>query len=213
MITLIDFFRSGTSHRTRIALHLKGIPFEHRTVDLRTRQHKTPEFLAINPQGLVPALIVDGVALNQSPAILEWLEETHPQPALLPKAPMDRAQVRALMNVVACDIHPLGNMRVLVSLKEDHGQSDAAIAGFAMRWNLAGFEALEAMIARGPSGPWCWGATPTLADVCVVPQLYAGVSRYGIDLNAFPRLAQVYAAAETHPAFIAAHPMQQPDAS
>ncbi|MFZ4121251.1 MAG: maleylacetoacetate isomerase [Caulobacterales bacterium] len=216
MITLIDYFRSGTSHRTRIALHLKAIPFEHKTVDLRAREHKQPAYLQINPQGLVPAVLIDGQALNQSPAILEWLEEAYPEPALLPKDPMARAQVRAIASLVACDIHPLGNMRVLVSLRTDHGLSEPDAMAFAKRWCVEGLKALEAMIANGPSGagpgPWCWGAAPTLADCCVVPQLFAGVSRYAIDLADYPLLARVYAASQSHPAFIAAHPDNQPDA-
>jgi maleylpyruvate isomerase len=212
MITLIDFFRSGTSHRTRIALHLKGLAFEHQTVDLRTMQHKTPAFLAINPQGLVPALVVDGQSLTQSVAILEWLEEVYPDPPLLPRDSIARAQVRALMGVAACDIHPLGNMRVLQSLKADHQQPDEQVAAFGRRWYVSGFEALEALSAQGPDGDWLWGDTPTLADACCFPQLYAGVSRYQIPIADYPHLARAYASAEAHPAFIAAHPMSQPDA-
>lgn len=213
MITLIDFFRSGTSHRTRIALYLKGLSFEHRTVDLRLMQHKTPEFLAINPQGLVPALIVDGQALTQSVAILEWLEEAYPLPSLLPSHPLERAQVRALMGVAACDMHPLGNLRVLQSLKADHQQPDAQIAAFGKRWYVSGFEALEALCSRGPQGSWLWGDRPTLADACVIPQLHAGVTRYHIPISDYPHLAQAYASAASHPAFIAAHPDNQPDAA
>lgn len=212
MITLIDFFRSGTSHRTRIALHLKGLSFEHRTVDLRSMQHKTKEFLAINPQGLVPALIVNGQILTQSVAILEWLEEAYPFPSLLPKDPLERAHVRALMGVAACDMHPLGNLRVLQSLKADHEQSDAQAAAFGKRWYVYGFEALEALCSRGPQGSWLWGDTPTLADACVIPQLYAGVARYHIPISDYPHLARSYANASSHPAFIAAHPDNQPDA-
>jgi maleylpyruvate isomerase len=211
MITLYDYWRSGTSHRTRIALHLKGLSFTHVTVDLRARQHKEPDFLARNPQGLVPALEVDGVFLNQSPAILEWLEETYPAPPLLPSAPIERAQVRAMAAVVACDIHPLGNMRVLVALGEDYGQPAEKVAGFALRWIEEGFAALDAMAARGPGGPWLWGDAPSLADCCVIPQIYAAQSRYGLDIAAYPRLAQAAAAAELHPAFVAAHPLNQPD--
>jgi len=212
MITLIDFFRSGTSHRTRIALHLKGLSFAHRTVDLRNMQHKTKEFLAINPQGLVPALIVNGQILTQSVAILEWLEEAYPLPSLLPKDPLERAHVRALMGVAACDMHPLGNLRVLQSLKADHAQSDAQTAAFGKRWYVYGFEALEALCSRGPQGSWLWGDTPTLADACVIPQLHAGVARYHIPISDYPHLARSYANASSHPAFIAAHPDNQPDA-
>lgn len=212
MIRLIDYWRSGASHRIRIALQLKGAPYTHDTVDLRAFAHKQPEYLALNPQGMVPAIVVEGQVLNQSPAILEWLDETYPDPPLLPEDPIARAHVRAIASLVACDIHPLGNLRVLVSLRQDHGQSDEAALAFAKRWCLAGFDALEAMLAKAPPGPWCWGDAPTLADCCVAPQLYAGASRYGIDLSAYPRLSAVNAAAEAHPAFIAAHPLNQPDA-
>jgi maleylpyruvate isomerase len=193
-------------------LHLKGLAFEHQTVDLRTMQHKTPAFLAINPQGLVPALVVDGQSLTQSVAILEWLEEVYPDPPLLPRDSIARAQVRALMGVAACDIHPLGNMRVLQSLKADHQQPDEQVTAFGRRWYVSGFEALEALSAQGPDGDWLWGDTPTLADACCFPQLYAGVSRYQIPIADYPHLARAYASAEAHPAFIAAHPMSQPDA-
>jgi maleylpyruvate isomerase len=213
MIKLIDYFRSGTSHRVRIGLHLKGIAFIHEPLDLRTKAHQTPEFLALNPQGLVPALVVDGAVITQSVAILEWLEESFPTPALMPTDPMARAQVRALMQVAACDMHPLGNMRVLQSLKADHQQTDEAVADFGRRWYLAGFEALEALCQKSPPGSWLWGDATTLADACVFPQLYAGVSRYSLPIADYPRLARAYASAESHPAFIAAHPMNQPDSA
>lgn len=213
MITLYDYFRSGTSHRTRIALHLKGVAFTHVAIDLRAGAHKDPTFLARNPQGLTPALEVDGVMLTQSPAILEWLEEAFPEPPLLPRDPIARAHVRALAAIVACDIHPLGNMRVLNALREDHHQATEAIAGFAVRWIKEGFAALEALLARGPGdGPWAWGATPTLADCCIAPQIYAAVSRYDLPMTPYPRLARLWAAAQAHDAFIAAHPLNQPDA-
>jgi maleylpyruvate isomerase len=212
MITLIDYFRSGTSHRVRIGLALKGVAFEHRTVDLRTMAHKGDDFLRINPQGLVPALVAGDGALTQSVAILEWLEEVYPEPALLPKGPFDRAQVRALMQVAACDMHPLGNMRVLQSLKADHQQTEDQAAAFAKRWYVAGFEALEALCGRGPDGAWLWGDAPTLADACCFPQLYAGVQRYAIPIADYSRLARAFATASAHPAFIAADPMNQPDA-
>jgi maleylpyruvate isomerase len=212
MITLIDYFRSGTSHRVRIGLHLKGIAFEHKTVDLRAMAHKSKPYLDLNPQGLVPTLVTPAGAITQSVAILEWLEETHPNPALLPTAPADRAQVRALMNIAACDIHPLGNMRVLQALKTDHQQADEQVAAFGKRWYVAGFEALEALAARGPSGAWLWGDAPTLADACCFPQLYAGVQRYHIPISDYPHLARAYQTASAHPAFIAADPLNQPDA-
>jgi maleylpyruvate isomerase len=209
-LTLIDYWRSGTSHRTRIALELKGLGYERRAVDLRAGEQRGADYLALNPQGLAPTLIVDGVPLTQSPAILEWLEETWPEPPLLPGDPIDRAHVRAIAAAVACDIHPLGNLRVLSYLRHEMAQDDEVVARFARRWIEDGLAAVERLIERGPGGPWAWGAAPTLADCCLVPQLYAAVDRYGTSLS--PRLADVAAAADAHPAFVAAHPRSQPDA-
>ncbi len=210
MITLIDYWRSGTSHRTRIALHLKGLAFTHETVDLRAGAQRDAAYTDKNPQGLVPCLIVDGAALTQSPAILEWLEETHPNPPLLPRDLLGRARVRAIAAAVACDIHPLGNLRVLNYLRGELAQNESAVAAFARRWIEDGFAAIEKLLATGPGGPWAWGAAPSLADCHLVPQLYAAQDRYGVALS--PRLAEIAAMAEAHPAFIAAHPLNQPDA-
>jgi maleylpyruvate isomerase len=209
-LTLIDYWRSGTSHRLRIALELKGLAYARRHVDLRTGAQRAPDYLAVNPQGLAPVLEVDGAPLTQTPAILEWLEETFPEPALLPADPIARAHVRALAAVVACDIHPLGNLRVLNYLRQDLSHDDAAIARFAARWNEDGFAALERLLASAPAGAWAWGERPTLADCCIVPQLYAAADRYGLAPKG--RLAEIAAAAAAHPAFIAAHPLNQPDA-
>ncbi|MBI1187884.1 MAG: maleylacetoacetate isomerase [Alphaproteobacteria bacterium] len=209
-LALIDYWRSGTSHRLRIALELKGLRYARSHVDLGAGAQHAADFMAVNPQGLAPVLIVDGTPLTQTPAILEWLEETVPVPALLPPDPAARAHVRALAAVVACDIHPLGNVRVLNYLRNELGQDDAAVAGFARRWTVDGFAALERLLANAPPGPWAWGEAPTLADCCIVPQLYAAVDRYGVALSG--RLAAIAAAAEGHPAFIAAHPLSQPDA-
>lgn len=209
-LTLIDYWRSGTSHRTRIALELKGLKYARRHVDLRAGAQQSAENRAHNPQALVPTLIIDGQDLTQSPAILEWLEETYPEPPLLPAEPLARARVRAIAAAVACDIHPLGNMRVLKYLREELGQDDKAAAAFARRWIADGFAAIEQLIKAGPGGPWAWGPAPTLADCCLVPQLYAATDRYSVELS--PRLAEIAAAAAAHPAFIAAHPKNQPDA-
>ncbi|MBL8548781.1 MAG: maleylacetoacetate isomerase [Hyphomonadaceae bacterium] len=209
-MTLIDYWRSGTSHRTRIALHLKGLAFEHRTIDLRVGAQASAEYTALNPQALVPTLITDGAVLTQSPAILEWLEEVYPVPPLLPADPAARAQVRAIAAAVACDIHPLGNLRVLKYLRAEMGQDEAAATAFARRWIELGFEAITKLLVASPGGPWAWGERPTLADCCLVPQLYAAIDRHKLALS--PRLAAIYAASETHPAFIAAHPLNQPDA-
>ncbi len=213
MATLFNYWRSGTSHRTRIALALKGVACEQVAIDLTASAQRDPDFLARNPQGLVPAFVTDdGETLTQSMAIIEWLEETHPTPPLLPRDPVARAKVRAIANAVACDIHPLGNLRVLQYLRKEYGQDEAGVAAWATRWIRDGFTAIEQMLAESPKGPWCWGDAPTLADVCVVPQIYAAVSRYGLDIRHWRRLAEVDMAAAAHPAFQIAHPTRQPDA-
>lgn len=201
MLTLYDYWRSGASHRVRIALELKGAPYRRVPVDLRLKAHKQADYVGLNPQGLVPTLVTpEGLRLTQSPAILEWLEETHPEPPLLPPAAADRARVRAMAAIVACDVHPLGNLRVLEAVRALGGED----AAWQTRWIAEGFAALEALM-EGP-GPWCWGDRPTLAECCVVPQLYAATSRYAFDLTPYPRLAALAAAADAHPAFQAAHP-------
>lgn len=208
---LHGYWRSGTSYRTRIALNLKGLAHEQAGVDLRAGDQKSAAFLALNPQGLVPALETDGAVLTQSPAILEWLEETHPEPPLLPRGAAARAQVRAMAALVACDIHPLNNLRVLNALKRDFGADQAALDAWAGRWITAGFEALEALIARHGEG-WCFGDAPTLADCCLIPQVYSA-RRFNTPLDAFARILDIEARAAGHPAFQAAHPDRQPDAT
>lgn len=207
---LHGYWRSGTSYRTRIALNLKGLAHEQAGVDLRAGDQKSEAFLALNPQGLVPALETDGVVLTQSPAILEWLEETHPEPPLLPQDAVARAQVRAMAALVACDIHPLNNLRVLNALKRDFGADQAALNAWTGRWITAGFEALEALVARHGEG-WCFGDAPTLADCCLIPQVYSA-RRFDTPLDAFPHILAIDARAAGHPAFQAAHPDRQPDA-
>ena len=207
---LHGYWRSGAAYRVRIALALKGIAYETQGHDLRTGAQKAADYVALNPQGMVPALQIDGAVLTQSPAILEWLEETHPQPPLLPADPLDRARVRGMAALIACDIHPLNNLRVGKSLREDFGADQAAVDAWAARWIVPGFTALEALVARDGDG-WCFGNTPTLADACLIPQIYSA-HRFNVPLEAFPRLMAIDAAARAHPAFIAAHPDQQPDA-
>lgn len=207
---LHGYWRSGAAYRTRIALALKGLAYDQQGVDLRTGAQKSEAFVALNPQGMVPALEVDGVVLTQSPAILEWLEETHPAPALLPAEPVDRAHVRAMAALIGCDIHPLNNLRVGKALRETFGADQAAVDAWAARWILPGFEALEALVARHGAG-WCFGEAPTLADCYLIPQVYSA-RRFNVALDAFPRLLAIYAAAAVHPAFVAAHPDAQPDA-
>lgn len=207
---LHGYWRSGAAYRVRIALALKGLAYETQGHDLRTGAQKAVDYVALNPQGMVPALQIDGAVLTQSPAILEWLEETHPQPPLLPSEPLSRARVRAMAALIACDIHPLNNLRVGKSLREDFGADQAAVDAWAARWIVPGFTALEALVERDGQG-WCFGDTPTLADACLIPQIYSA-HRFNVPLDAYPRLLAIDAAAQAHPAFIAAHPDRQPDA-
>ncbi len=207
---LHNYWRSGAAYRTRIALELKGLAYDYRAVDLRAGAHKDAAYRALDPQGMVPALEVDGHVLIQSPAILEWLEERYPEPPLLPADIFDRAEVRAMAAIVVCDIHPLNNLRVLKSIKHDLGADDAASAAWSARWIGAGFEALEAMIERR-GGHWCFGDAPTFADCCLVPQIYSA-RRFEVDLAPYPRILAIEARAAEHPAFEAAHPGRQPDA-
>ncbi|MDP1777441.1 MAG: maleylacetoacetate isomerase [Brevundimonas sp.] len=207
---LHGYWRSGAAYRTRIALALKGLDYDQRGVDLRTGGQRSEAFVSLNPQGMVPALEVDGVVLTQSPAILEWLEEAHPVPSLLPTAPVDRAHVRAMAALIGCDIHPLNNLRVGKALRETFGADQAAVDAWAARWILPGFEALEALVARHGAG-WCFGDAPTLADCYLIPQIYSA-RRFKVPLEVFPHLLAIDAAAARHPAFIAAHPDAQPDA-
>lgn len=207
---LHGYWRSGTSYRTRIALNLKGVEYRQAALDLRTGAQKSDAYLRLNPQGLVPALETgDGLVLTQSPAILEWLEETHPEPPLLPRDAAGRAQVRAMAAVIGCDIHPLNNLRVLKAVR-GLGADQAGVDAWASQWIIDGFTALEALVVRHGEG-WCFGGAPTLADCYLMPQLYSA-RRFHVDLAAFPRLLEIEARAEAHPAFIAALPENQPNA-
>ncbi len=207
---LHGYWRSGAAYRTRIALALKGLAYEQQGVDLRTGAQRSEAFVDLNPQGMVPALEVDGAILTQSPAILEWLEETRPAPSLLPAEPLERAHVRAMAALIGCDIHPLNNLRVGKALRETFGADQAAVDAWAARWIVPGFEAMEALVAQHGAG-WCFGDSPTLADCYLIPQIYSA-RRFNVPLDAFPRLLAIDAAAALHPAFIAAHPDNQPDA-
>ena len=207
---LHGYWRSGASYRVRIALNLKGLTYEQAAHDLRQGRQKTPDYLALNPQGMVPALDVDGQVLIQSPAILEWLEETYPEPPLLPRDAGDRATVRTMSAVIGCDIHPLNNLRVLTSLRRDLGADQATVDAWAARWIAPGFDALNALVARHGAG-FSFGDEPTLADCYLIPQLYSA-RRFNIETAAWPALEAVEARALAHPAFAAAHPDRQPDA-
>ena len=191
MMKLYGFFRSGTSHRLRIALALKGLPFETVPVDLRKEEHLGEAFRRINPQALVPALVDGPLVLTQSPAMLEWLEETHPSPALLPTDAVSRARVRALAAVVGCDIHPINNRRILNQLRSSFGADEAAINAWCGQWISDGFDAYVAMLAEAPAGGrFSWGNQPTLADVYLVPQIESA-RRFAVDLNRWPRLLEI----------------------
>ena len=207
---LHGYWRSGASYRVRIALNLKGIAYDQAPHDLRQGEQKGADYLALNPQGMVPALEIDGQVLIQSPAILEWLEETHPQPALLPGDAGDRATVRAMAALIGCDIHPLNNLRVLGSLRRDFDADQATVDAWAARWIAPGFDALQALVERHGAS-WSFADAPTLADCYLVPQLYSA-RRFNIDLAPWPALLAVEERALAHPAFAAAHPDRQPDA-
>ena len=207
---LHGYFRSSASYRVRIALNLKGLSADHLPHHLRKGEQRDPTYLAINPQGLVPALQDDaGGVLTQSLAIIEWLEETHPEPPLLPKDPLRRAHIRAFAMALACDTHPVQNLKVLARLR-DLGLPDEQVTGWAAWANREGLAACETLVAREP-GPFCFGATPTMADLCLVPQL-ANARRFGVDLSAFPRLLKAETAAKNIKAFADAAPERQPDA-
>jgi len=207
---LHGYWRSSAAYRVRIGLALKGLIYDQSAHDLRLNEQKTADYLALNPQGLVPALEVGGQVVTQSAAILEWLEETYPQPALLPADALDRARVRAMAALIASDIHPLNNLRVLKRLREDFALDQAGIDAWAGHWIAPGFDALEVLVTRDGAG-WCFGDTPTLADCYLVPQLYSA-RRFNLDLTPWPTLVAVEARAGVHSAFVSAHPDRQPDA-
>jgi maleylacetoacetate isomerase len=213
-VKLHGYFRSSAAYRVRIALNLKGIAWEPVIVDLRapaSAQH-TAQFRTLNPQQLIPVLQDGDHILTQSLAIIEYLEETHPQPPLLPRSPAQRAQVRALALAVACDIHPLNNLRVLNYLRDPLGLDDATVNAWYAHWIAQGLSALEEH-AKRLSGDGChtFGSEVTLADVCLVPQM-ANARRFNCDTRPFPTLGAICAHLETLPAFARAAPQVQPDA-
>ena len=207
---LHGYFRSSAAYRVRIALNLKGLSADHLPHHLRKGEQRDPAYLAINPQGLVPTLQDDrGVILTQSLAIIEWLDEIHPEPPLLPTDPLRRAKVRAFAMVLACDTHPVQNLKVLARLRE-LGLPEEQVTGWAAWANREGLSACEILIAN-ESGPFCFGTAPTMADLCLVPQL-ANARRFGVDVSIFPRLLMAEAAARDNKAFADAAPERQPDA-
>ena len=208
---LYSFFRSSAAYRTRIALNLKGLPYEQVSIHLSRDGGKqfSPEYQAVNPQKRVPALALDnGEILTQSMAIIEYLDEAHPEPAFLPRDPVERAKVRAAVQLIASDIHPLNNTSPLKYLKSPLGQEQTAIDAWYHHWVLIGFEALEAMLKPGP---YCFGANVTMADICLVPQVY-NARRLKVPLERFPKIVAIDAACQKLPAFDKARPENQPDA-
>lgn len=208
---LHSFFLSSASHRLRIALNLKKLAYDTVPVHLRRGDQQGATFLRLNPQGLVPALQLGDAVLTQSLATIEWLDETHPEPPFLPADPLERARVRAFAQVIACDIHPLQNLRVLRYLKNTFGQEQAALDAWARHWNAEGLASCEALLLGRRETPFAFGERPGLAEICLVPQMGAA-ERFGLDLAPYPRLARIRAACEVLPAFADAVPARQPDA-
>ena len=206
---LYDFFRSGTSHRLRIALNLKGLSYQQVVIDLRKGQHLGEDYKVINPQQLVPALDTGGTVLTQSPAIIEWLEERYPTPPLLPIDQLERAQVRALAAIVGCDIHPVNNRRILDALRYRFVADETEINAWCAHWIGTGFDAISAFLPANCKGPFAFGAQPTLADVYLVPQIESA-RRFKVDLGRWPRLMEVDAACSRLDAFARAAPAVQP---
>jgi maleylpyruvate isomerase len=212
-LRLHNFFRSSTSTRVRVALNLKGLAFDYVPYVLRDGQTRTPAFLAKNPQGLVPALERDdGSILTQSMAIIEWLDETHPTPALLPSDPDGRARVRSLSQLLACEVHPLNNLRVLKYLEQTFGADEAAQKDWFTHWVCLSFDALETRLnSEAATGTFCHGDTPTMADICLYAQVWNN-RRFAIANDPWPTIAKIFTALEAIPAFRNAAPPAQPDA-
>ena len=211
-MTLYGYFRSSTSYRTRIAMNLKGLDYDYIAVNLAQDEQLKNEFLALNPQGLVPVLQADDLLLFQSPAILEWLEEVYPENPLLPKDAAGRMQVRALSAMIGCDIHPLNNRRVLQYLRNELSVDEAEVIKWCNRWISEGFAALEKrLVADKTRGKFCYGDSPTFADCYLIPQV-SSARRFEVDLNPYPNIVQIDAHCRTLKAFADADPMQQPDA-
>lgn len=212
-IKLHNFFRSSTSTRLRAALNIKGVDVDYLAYALRKGETRTPEYLALNPAGLVPSLeLEDGNVLVQSLAIIEWLDEIYPTPALLPADPLGRARVRALAYMIACEVHPLNNLRVLGYLGENFNADDAAIETWFKHWVNLTFTALETTLAGSPeTGIYCHGDTPGLADLCLYAQVWNN-RRFKVDLSPFPTISRIFDALDRLPEFQNAAPPKQPDA-
>lgn len=213
MLRLFNYWRSSAAYRVRIGLALKGVDYAARPINILPDQDQqfATDFVARNPLARVPVVSTPHGDLNQSLAILEWLEETVPTPRILPPGAWDRARVRAFALTIACDIHPLNNLAVQKRIRSQWGDDPSALAAWGRHWVEAGCEALEALLAAEPRSAYAFGDAPGLADICLVPQLY-NARRLGVGLEPFPTLLRVDEAARRHPAFIAAAPERQPDA-
>jgi maleylpyruvate isomerase len=209
---LFGYFRSGTSHRVRIALNLKGLTYETVPVHLLKGEQRQDAYRALNPQGLVPTLEDGGARIGQSLAIIDYLEEVHPEPPLLPADPVGRARVRALALTVACDMHPLNNLRVLKHLGRTLGLDQTARDEWCRHWMAEGFAALEQRLAAEPdTGRFCHGDRPGMADVCLVPQVVSA-ERWKTDLGPYPTVRRIHEACMALEPFVRAMPANQPDA-
>ncbi len=210
---LYTFFRSSAAYRMRIALNLKGLAYEPVAVSLPRMEHREPEFAAVNPQRLVPALVDGPVTLIQSVAMMEYLEETHPEPPLLPADPVERAYVRALTQVIACDIHPLNNVRVLIYLKDQLDHDEQTRNRWYAHWIAEGFAALEGLLqSQGKAGRFCHGDRVSMADVCLVPQVF-NAKRFECPTDPYPTVMRIFEACQALEAFTQAAPARQPDAT
>jgi maleylacetoacetate isomerase len=209
---LYSFFRSSAAYRVRIALNLKGVAYETVTVDLPGAEHRDAKFRAVNPQATIPTLDDDGTILWQSLAIIEYLDSRFPSPRLIPEEPVARARVQALAQLIACEIHPLNNLRVLRYLREELALDDAAVSKWYAHWIAEAFGPLENLVGSFSGGRYCFGDSLSLADVCLVPQMY-NARRFACDLAPYPKLVRIAAGLEAEPAFAAAAPHLQPHAT
>ncbi len=210
---LYGYFRSSAAFRVRIALNLKGLAYEQASIHLRKNDQRAPDYLKLNPQGLVPALVDDGLVLAQSLAIVEYLEETHPEPPLLPRDPGARARVRSLAQAIACDIHPIDNLRVLRYLAKPMGLDEKQIETWFNHWIKEGFDGIEPVLASdGQAARFCHGDRPGLADLCLVPQIFNAQRYPSFDLKPYPTIMRIFDACMKLPAFEKAIPENQPDA-
>jgi maleylacetoacetate isomerase len=211
-VKLYTYFRSSAAFRVRIALNLKGLSYQPVFVHLAKGEHRKPEYSSVNAQALLPTLeLDDGTRLSQSLAIMEYLEEKHPRPPLLPGDSLDKARVRALADLVACEIHPLNNLRVLQHLKRALGQNEDQVNAWYRHWIADGLAKFEAELARGRKSKFCYGDAPTMADCCLVPQIF-NAQRYNCELGTYPTSVRVFEQCMKLDAFDRAQPSKQPDA-